>query len=593
MSISAARQTRLPLQRRLVLAVRGTAVLNAILFLAASLHAQEYDWAKRVCGSTAEDMGYSVAVDNAGNVLTTGFFSGTADFDPGLGALNLTSAGNYDAFVSKLDPDGNLVWARRIGSYDADEGFAIATLNGAVYVTGEFQGSVDFDPDPNVQFPLSCGWGWETFLLKLDGDGNFVWAKCLGSYGGMAQPSALVLDASGNIYLGGRFQHTTDFDFDPDTEYSLTPPSGTPAMFIAKYDSNAGFVWARQMGGVFSEDLVGIAVDSGGNVYSTGEFYHTVDFDPGPGVFNLTSPRESNVFIQKLDSTGNFVWAKQLGGLDISYAAAIAVDGDGSVLTTGQFSGVADFDPSPNSTLNLTSSSSSDMFVSRLDTSGNFVWALRVGGPGVPLASTIAIDGAHHIYASGRFGGTLDFDPGPGTANIASRSWDIFLSKLDANGDFVWATGLGGASEDGAFGFVLDNRGKIYASGYYSSTADFVPGPGISNLTSAGDYDVFAVKLEQTPSVTFSDRTNLSWRSVFGETAYNVYRSDTGLPGSFSCLASHVTSPSTNDAEIPATGGLFAYLVTTITAAGEEGSMGFQAVNGTPISERPNVSPCR
>ena len=158
-----------------------------LLTLAATiLHAQSvnFKWAKQMGGTGADAGGSSVTVDAAGNVYTTGGFGGTADFDPGPGTYNLTSAGTYDMFISKLDSSGNFIWAKQLGGTGADAaGASIAVdADGNVYTTGGFVGTADFDPGPGV-FTLSAIGNFRTkasFVLKLDADGNFIWAKQTG-----------------------------------------------------------------------------------------------------------------------------------------------------------------------------------------------------------------------------------------------------------------------------------------------------------------------------------------------------------------------------------------------------------------------------
>ena len=145
------------------------------------------------------------------------------------------------------------------------------------------------------------------------------------------------------------------------------------------------FVWAKQMGGGNFDVGSGVALDGSGNVYTTGFFRGTADFDPGAGVFDLTSTSAGfeDIFVSKLDSNGNFVWAKKMGGTGGDGAHSVAVDGSGNVYTTGFFSGTADFDPGPG-TFNLTSAGFNAIFVSKLDSNGNFVWAKQMGGVFLP-----------------------------------------------------------------------------------------------------------------------------------------------------------------------------------------------------------------
>ena len=125
------------------------------------------------------------------------------------------------------------------------------------------------------------------------------------------------------------------------------------------------FEWAKQMGGTSDDYGRSIAIDASGNVYSTGSFQGTTDFDPGAGVFNLTSAGVEDIYIQKLDANGNFIWAKQMGGSGGDFGLSIDIDGSGNVYSTGKFEGTVDFDPGAG-VFNFTSAGSSDIYTQKL-----------------------------------------------------------------------------------------------------------------------------------------------------------------------------------------------------------------------------------
>src|SRR6185436_10611216 len=200
-------------------------------------------------------------------------------------------------------------------------------------------------------------------------------------------------------------------------------------------DASGNFVWAKQLGGTVGDWAVGIAVDASANVYTTGFFYGTLDFDPGPGTFNLTASNH-DVFISKLDASGNFVWGKQLGGPGICISESIALDGSGNVYTTGRLSGVIDFDPGAG-TYNLQTApvnTETDVFISKLNSSGNFVWAKQLSGTydlTAEIGIAIAIDGNSDVYTAGCFYETVDFDPDAGTSYLTSYGYpDMFIHKM-------------------------------------------------------------------------------------------------------------------------------------------------------------------
>ncbi len=221
---------------------------------------------------------------------------------------------------------------------------------------------------------------------------------------------------------------------------------------------------------------------------TTGGFGYTVDFDPGPGIFNLSASNQLDVFISKLDANGNFVWAKSMGGQAVnqSYGRSISVDSSGNVFTTGNFYGTGDFDPGPG-IFNLSSAGSADIFISKLDSSGFFVWAKRLGGNSDDIVYSNAIDASGNVYTTGNFYATGDFDPGPGIFNLSSAgNTDIFISKLNNNGNFVWAKRIGrqfGSEE--ARSIKIDAFGNIYTTGVFGGTVDVDPSSNIFNLTGA------------------------------------------------------------------------------------------------------------
>jgi hypothetical protein len=132
------------------------------------------------------------------------------------------------------------------------------------------------------------------------------------------------------------------------------------------------FVWAKGLGGTGNDYGASITVDSSGNVYAIGKYVGTVDFDPGAGTFNLTSAGGGDIFVTKLDSSGNFVWARSMGGTGNEAGNSLALDSNSNVYLTGKFVGTADFDPGAG-TFNLISTGSDDIFVSKLDSDGNWV----------------------------------------------------------------------------------------------------------------------------------------------------------------------------------------------------------------------------
>ncbi|HOY15316.1 MAG TPA: T9SS type A sorting domain-containing protein, partial [Saprospiraceae bacterium] len=243
--------------------------------------------------------------------------------------------------ICKLDPNANFIWAKSMGSNSGEEGLSIAIDNmGSVYTTGFISDTTDFDPSTNV-FNLFASGLNNIFISKLDVNGIFVWAKSIGN----TEPcrgSAIAVDGLGKTYVTGYFQGTVDFD--PGAG-NLNINANGEDIFIVKLDTIGDFIWAKSMGGGNADKGFAIAADALGNVYSTGVFEGTADFDPNGGTFNLTAQFVRDMFICKLDNGGNLVWAKNItGSVGLSEGNDIVVDAFENIYTTGFYYGTVDFD---------------------------------------------------------------------------------------------------------------------------------------------------------------------------------------------------------------------------------------------------------
>jgi gliding motility-associated-like protein len=486
------------------------AILLFIVFLSTGLQAQQatFAWARQYGGpsGTIGDASYSLAYDNSGNVFICGQFVGLVDFDHGPPLMTLTSFGVTDGYIVKLDVNGNFLWARQFGGTGVDQCFSIATdLAGNVYVTGVFEGTANFN-SWGSGFSLNSFGGLDAFITKLDANGNHIWTK---QVGGTEQDigNSIKADASGSIYTTGIFSGTADFD--PGAAVSNLSAAGVYDNYVLRLDINGNFLWAATAGGE-GEGGPAIAIDNTGNAYIAGAFQGTYDFNPGAGINNLTSQGGADIFVLKLTATGNFVWAKQMSGsTSFENAFNLALDVSGNIFVTGDFLNTVDFDPGP-ATFNLTSFGNYDIFLCKLDNNGNFVWAKQMGGADVQQGITVATDISGNVYTAGNFRSTADFDPGPCVYNMTSASGNIddaYISKLDANGSFVWAKQLSGSNEDVIYSIAVTPAGSIYSAGYFREVTDFNPSSSVYDLIAWGVGDGFIHKMNTCTSSTSSTLT--------------------------------------------------------------------------------------
>jgi hypothetical protein len=440
----------------------------------------ELVWARSFSGNLGSECP-AIYADASGNVFTAGQFEGTVDFDPGPGTFTLTSFGSWDAYMVKVDANGNFLWARQFGGTNEDCALNFTfDATGTIYLTGHFTGTCDFDPGAGL-YNLTGNTGWSSaFIVKLDMNGNFVWAVKIG--GTMdCDALSIAVDQSNNSYITGSFDGTVDFDPGAGT-FTLTD-DGNSNIYVAKVDNAGAFVWAKKMNGTSGARGMSLVFDGVNSIYTTGWFKGTVDFDPNAGTSTLTSSGYWDVFINKLDLGGNFIWTKQVGGsAGDDIGKAITTDPSGAIYLTGTIRGTADLDPGPG--VATFSSTSGDMFVLKLDISGNYVFAKSVSSSLFSAGNSIALDASNNIYTTGYFGGTTDFDPGPGSSVYSTAgSFDIFISKLDPAGSFLWARRIGGTGNDDGQDIFVDASNNIYTSGFFSSTVDFDTGPNSYTMT--------------------------------------------------------------------------------------------------------------
>lgn len=465
------------------------------------------DWVQtstRGCCSPDTETGkwYSVAVDASGNVYASGQFYATQDFDPGAGIFNLTSAGDFDVFITKLDVNGNFVWAKAIGGTLKDNSYGLALdPTGNIYVTGSFNGTSDFDPSTAVFNRTSAG-ATDIFILKLDNNGDFVWAKTIGGISFYGDESfSIATDASGNVFTTGYFNEKVDFDPGAgvfNLDFSSGSCTNCAQIFISKLDTNGNFVWAKRGGGFGNSSGYGISVDPSGNVLTTGYFWSNAFGAPATGT--------QDIFIVKHDNNGNQLWANAFGdATDISShekGYAITTDATGNVYATGRYEKTTDFDPGAGVS-NLTSVNKMDIFVLKLNASGNFIWAKSMGGvnAGVirDVGLAIDVDGSGNVYTTGGFSDTGDFDPGSGVFNLTASIGAIFISKLDVNGDFLWAGSMdGGSGVDVGYSLVVTSTDNIYTAGSFSGGSTSNPfdfDPNFCRFNYVGPGGFFVQKL--------------------------------------------------------------------------------------------------
>lgn len=340
--------------------------------------AGNFIWAKKFGGSSNNHYCrvYDVTTDASNNVYLTGTYTGTIDFNPGSGVFTLESLGYNNVFIAKLDANGNFLWAKKFGASQitstsstpyGPSGILIDS-QGNICITGNFDGVADFDPGSNTFNLISAG-EMDTYLVKLTSDGNFIWGK---SFGGTLSDTAeeFCIDNSGNIFITGYFAGQADFDPDISVN-SLDAQLGTDS-YVVKFTSSGNFCWVKQFGNTIKLESYSIDLDANENIYITGSFYGTADFNPDAGTTNLTAITNFfSIYIVKLNADGTFVWAKSITGNE-NDMSKLVVDSNDDIYISGSFIGTADFDPGAG-VVNVTVGATYHLFILKLDSNGNYI----------------------------------------------------------------------------------------------------------------------------------------------------------------------------------------------------------------------------
>ena len=270
--------------------------------------------------------------------------------------------------------------------------------------------------------------------------------------------------------------------------------------------------WLRHLNSTKSVQSGAIAVDKQGNVFTVGSINGTLDLDPGPGAFNAHQFPGLGLFVQVLDSNGEFkdgAVFRNLQGTG-AFGTDIKVDDSGNVFITGKVGGTFDFDPGEDSVL-VQSPCSKTGFVLKLDENLDYTWVKTFQASSQFENSTVqSIDLGQNgdIYVCGGFSGTIDFDPGPGILTTTpSGSSDAYFVKLDPSGNLVWLRQIGGTGIDQALDLILDKQSNVYLVGYFQDTVDFAPGAGSNIVISEGKSDVFIQKWTPQGTVIWTRTT--------------------------------------------------------------------------------------
>lgn len=453
-------------------------------------------------------------------------------------------------------------WVRTIGELGDDVAFDVALdKNGNVYIVGRIENddpihfeNTEHNPQ-NIQIK-----GYHAFITKYDSKGEHRWTKTLNCDFIMARK--ISIDKSGNLYVGGTFRGTCDFNPGDEVENRTSHnfKSGAAVdVFVVKLNSMGRFIWVTTFGGddsILKSDI-SMGIDDSSNVYIGGFAAGDMEFNLESGLVQYPAMGRDDIFICKINSSGNINWAKRWGS---SRCEDIAVASDGMLYVTGSAKGLytlnkengsikikddgkrrvylwrlnpdgefdsqwlwdtqdfngwcrlfldgkdnlylsasfkneMDIDPGDSEEI-ISAKYTNSIFLAMFDKQGDFQWVRTFGGDDNNSAMDVSVDKSGFVFVAGLYGGNGDFNPGNGTAEMtAAHDTDSFLSKFTHDGDYKWSTSWEGDGRLTIFSITTDPNGNVYLSGRYSKTIDFAPGPTNDTQTASGRSDAFLCKL--------------------------------------------------------------------------------------------------
>ncbi len=467
-----------------------TFILLILLYHYHTNHAQiQKEWVFSL-GGNSSDNAEKIELDNYNNFYIVGNFHETINYDYYEQNIAITSNGSSDIFIIKYNQQHQLLWAKSLGGPGIDRIKDIKIKDNYLIITGFFSETVDFDLSSGV-YNLTSNGNYDIFLAKYTLNGDLIWAKHFGGVGPDIGRSIWLYN-NDDILLAGDFNSTVDFDpSDNNAILSTMSPSGITDVFFAKYTKEGNFLWVKHIAGNSYSYAQTVAVDNFSNIYLTGTFSKTVDFDPSINVFSVTSKNNSSdIFISKFSPEGNFLWTFSLGSPKNDFITDFSL-ADSNFYIVGHFQDTINFNPFSTSILKV-SSGQHDIFLAKYDLFGILQWVNTFGSTGSDLANSCNIDSTNNIWLVGCFSGTVDFDPTPSIQSLTSMgNYDSFIAQFSSNGNLLYLDHLASTGADKAISLSL-NKSWLFLYGSFLNTLNFNISP--YSLTSTGLYDLYIAK---------------------------------------------------------------------------------------------------
>lgn len=474
-----------------------------------SAQVPNFVWARQFGFSKSGTYNLHLAMAPGEQLLAAGNFTEYANFAHGSEKYFFDAGKSSDIFFNKTTATGDFLWAKQIRSIRPG-GIVMNALitdsQGNIFITGEYIDTVDFDPQPLVDFKVAAveksNSDQDIFIAKYNATGGLLWVKTIG-YIDTDIATGLALLSNGNLIVTGRYRFTVDFDPGPAV---ANLSSSTQAIFILTLTSDGEYIDAKSISYGGSTNILDVQLtesDSDDNLYLSGVYLGTVDFDPGPDKFMVTAPNAGvPSFICKLNKELKCLWVKTIATTSLGFIPTdLKVNADKAVCLVGTFWQNMEFEPADSTGFSLISAGNSDAIALKIDSNGTFVWGKHFGSTGSDEATALAIDnnGNWQIGINSR-SDSIDVDPGQATHwLINSGNYDAALVRLNTEGDFMSMSQFTGQQLQ-QINAIVTSSNAIYTGGTFVGPSDFDPGEGAFSLSPKAGWDFYIQKMSMSPA---------------------------------------------------------------------------------------------
>lgn len=453
--------------------MRSFFTLLLLLIVSSLIAQQQFDWLYTIHNGSDKSIS-SLAFDNEGNLISTGFFKGTLDFDPGPDTLELIANGTTSSYILKTNSSGKPLWVKQI-NFSINS--SLIDSLGNMFILGVFKDTADFDLSDSTQNIVSTSIYGSAFIAAYDKNLNVKWVKLYPDLNTLPNGN-IKMNSKGDIYWAGVFRDTVDFDLDTGV-FKLFTSNNLPYSFITKIDSLGNFIWAKKIEEKSFFDntqLTAFEIDKNDNLIIAGTFQGDIDFDLDSTVFQLKSAMANgNPFVAKYDQAGQLLWAKSMGVSfieDENFIRSMSLDDSSNVYLSGGYPDSIAFPVDSNSWISLKShirhgsrGESKNGFIAKFDANGKAKWAKSLtdlSGNFIlnyHFVESIKVDKFFQVHTLGFYGrDTLVF------RNYNAAGKLVSTDSINGNGVYIESH------------MVLDKHSSTYVVGrYLFGKIDFDP----------------------------------------------------------------------------------------------------------------------